>query len=400
MRTRAWIALAGCLLLAGCGGRTQLISVSTPVTSGVRSHTAQAGQKLGFPLMATKNTTRVAGGDPIADAAGVALAVYPSEFAGTHPPAVVLAPTDDWEASLAASVLMAAPVRAPLLLSGRGSLPAATTDALRQLTPTGVPTLNGVQVIRVGDVPAPPGLRATTISGADPFTLTAAIDRFATAAAGKPSTAVVIASADAPAYAMPAAGWAAESGDPLLFVSSNGVPAATVAALQAHQHPNIYVLGPASVIPDSVFAELGKYGPVKRVGLDDPAANSVAFAEYRDPACVKNQPCVHVPGSFGWALTSPGHGYTLVNANRTLDAAAAAALSSSGSYGPELLVESPSQLPTPVLNYFLNFATPGFSQEGPTAAVYNHGWVIGDQSAISGAVQAEMDSLLEAVPQK
>jgi ell wall binding domain 2 (CWB2) len=398
MRAHICIAGAVCLLLAGCGGRTQLISISTPATSGVQSHTRQAGEKLGFPTVATKNTTRVAGADPIADAAGVALAVYPSALPGTHPSAVALAPIGDWEASLAAAVLMSAPLRAPLLLSGVGSLPQATADALRELAPTGAASASGAQVIRVGDVPAPVGLKSVSIPGSDPYSLTAAIDSFESAAAGKPSTAVVIASADYPAYAMPAAGWAAESGDPLLFVNSAGVPRPTVQALIAHQHPNIYVLGPSSVIPDSVFAELGKYGPVKRVGVEDPAANSVAFAQYRDPPCVKNQPCVHVPGSFGWALTSPGHGYTLINANRTLDAAAGAALSSSGSYGPELLITTASSLPRPVLNYFLSYATPGFSQEGPTAAVYNHGWVIGDPSAVSVAVQAEMDSLLEPVP--
>ncbi|HEV3055269.1 MAG TPA: hypothetical protein VGX45_11490, partial [Solirubrobacteraceae bacterium] len=52
-----------------------------------------------------------------------------------------------------------------------------------------------------------------------------------------------------------------------------------------------------------------------------------------------------------------------------------------------------------VLNYFLDFATPGYNQEGPTAAVYNHGWVIGDPSAISIGVQAQMDKLLEVQPQ-
>ena len=51
-----------------------------------------------------------------------------------------------------------------------------------------------------------------------------------------------------------------------------------------------------------------------------------------------------------------------------------------------------------MLNFFLNYATPGFTQEGPTAAVYNHGWMIGDPSAISVPVQAEIDNLLEAVP--
>jgi hypothetical protein len=106
-----------------------------------------------------------------------------------------------------------------------------------------------------------------------------------------------------------------------------------------------------------------------------------------------------VPNSFGWAMRSPGHGYVLLNADRPLDAAAAAPLSGSGDYGPQLLVDTPSTLPGSVLNFFLNYATPGYTQEGPTAAVYNHGWVIGDPSAISVGVQAEMDNLLEAVPQ-
>ncbi len=390
---------AACLAIGGCGGKTTLIKVQVPVT-GIKAVTPQAGQKLGFPTVATKNTTRVAGADPVADAAGVALAVYPSQGSGTHPPAVVVAPTDDWEASLAASVLMAAPIRAPLLLSGQSALPLATADALQALAPTGASSIDGAQTIRIGDVPNTVGLHSTQISGATPFVLAAAIDKFASAAAGKPSSDVVIASADSPAFAMPAAGWAAESGDPILFVTGATIPAATQQALTTHQHPNIYVLGPPSLIPDSVVTQLGKYGRVNRVDGPDPVSNSVAFATYRDPPCAINQPCVHVPGSFGWALRSPGHGYTLVNGSRPLDAAASAPLSASGSFGPQLLVQSPGSLPTPVLNYFLNYATPGYTQEGPTAAVYNHGWVIGDQNAISVGVQAEMDSLLEAIPQR
>jgi Cell wall binding domain 2 (CWB2) len=315
---------------------------------------------------------------------------------------VAIAPSEDWEAAIASSVLMASPIRAPLLLSGAGALPPASANALNLLAPTGAGSIAGAQIIRVGNVASVKGLRAAAISGSDPYSLAAAIDRFATAAAGKPSADVVIASADDPAYAMPAAGWAAESGDPILFVSSSGVPAPTAQALLSHQKPHIYVLGPPSVIPDSVLAKLRSYGTVARVGADGPAANSVAFAVYRDPPCVKNQPCAHVPNSFGWAMRSPGHGYTLINAGRPLDAAASAALSGSGSYGPQLLVESANQLPSSVLNFFLDYATPGYSQEGPTAAVYNHGWVIGDPSTISVSVQAEMDSLLEvaAVQQK
>ena len=387
----------GALLLAGCGGGTQLLRGPSVKISG---GSAQAAQQIGFPAIATKNTTRVAGSDPVADAAGVALAVYPSEAAQTHPRVVTIAPTDNWQAALASAVLMASPIKAPILLSGSSSLPTATSDALKTLAPPGSGATAGAQVIMVGDVPQPSGERAVKIPGDGPYALAAAIDRFASAAAGKTSPDVMVVSADDPSYAMPAAGFAAESGDPILFVSGSGVPPATRQALLAHQSPHIYVVGPPSVIPASVVKQLRGYGTVKRIGAEGPAANAVTFAGYRDPPCAYGQPCAHVPGSFGWALRSPGHGYVLVNTQRPLDAAAAAPLSASGQYGPVLLINDSSSMPPPVLNYFLNYATPGFTQEGPTAAVYNHGWVIGDPSTISVSVQAEMDSLLEAVPQK
>jgi hypothetical protein len=397
-RTAACL-LGAALALAGCGSKTEILRVPASPT-GIKGTTPNAAQQIGFPAIATKNTTRVAGGDPVADAAGVALAVYPSAGNGTHPRAVTVAPTDDWQAAIASAVFMAAPIKAPVLLSGSASLPSATADALATLAPTGSGPAGGAQVIRVGDVPGTSSGRSVHITGGSPYAIAAAIDRFQTAAVGKASANVVIASADDPAYAMPAAGWAAESGDTILFVSGSGIPAETRQALLSHQGPHIYVLGPESVISHRIVVELGHYGTVNRVSGGDPASNSVAFATYRDPPCAYGQPCAHVPGSFGWALRSPGHGYVLVNASRPLDAAAAAPLSASGSFGPLLLVDSASSLPSPVLNYFLNYATPGYTQEGPTAAVYNHGWVIGDETAISLSVQAEMDSLLEVVPQR
>jgi hypothetical protein len=394
------LGLATAFALTACGG-TKLLhqSASPPVTVGVPSKTPQAAQKLGVPFLATKNTTRVAGADAAAEAAGVALAVYPSVATGTHPGAVTIAPSSDWEAAIASAVLMAPPIKAPILLSDAAHLPAASADALTALAPTGSGPAGGAQVIKVGAVAAPQGLHAAAINGNDPYSLAAGIDRFASAAQGKASPDVVIASTASPAYAMPAAGWAAESGDPVLFVSATDIPAATRQALLAHQSPHIYVLGPPSVISASLFGQLRKYGSVKRVGADGPSANSVAFAEYRDPACAYGQPCAHVPGSFGWAIRSPGHGYVLLNAQQPLAAAAAAPLSGAGDYGPQLVLDNANTLPRPVLDFFLNYATPGYTAEGPTAAVYNHGWVIGDQSQVSVAVQAQVDNLLEAVPQ-
>src|ERR1700722_275853 len=93
------LALSFTAVLAGCGGGTGLLKAGA-VTNGIKASSPQAGEKLGFPAVATKNTTRVAGSDPVADAAGVAQAVYPSNGAGTHPAAVPIAPTDDWQGAL------------------------------------------------------------------------------------------------------------------------------------------------------------------------------------------------------------------------------------------------------------------------------------------------------------
>jgi hypothetical protein len=384
---------------SGSGSSSSASSSSSSTSSG-GSSSSQTAKGLGFPEFATRNTTRVPGANPVADAAGVALAVYPSVASGTHPKVVTIAPTGDWEAALASSVLMAPPIGAPVLLSGSGSEPAATSEALKELAPTGSGSLSGAQAVLIGDVPKPSGLRAAKIGAPDPYTAAEQIDSFATAAeGGHASPDVMVASTPDPAYAMPAAGWAAESGDPVLFVSGNAIPKPTIQALKAHGKPRIYALGPTSVISNALLKQLGKYGTVKRVSGDDPAANSVAFAVYRDPPCKFGQACAHVPGSFGWAMRSPGHGYTLLNQSQPLTAAASAALSGSGDYGPQLLVDNGSTLSKPVLNFFLNYATPGYTQEGPTAAVYNHAWVIGDTATISVTAQAEVDELLQAIPQ-
>jgi hypothetical protein len=84
------------------------------------------------------------------------------------------------------------------------------------------------------------------------------------------------------------------------------------------------------------------------------------------------------------------------NVRRTGDAAAAAALSGSGTYGPLLLVAEPGTLPQPVQDYLLDIQ-PGYNKD-PVRGVYNHGWLMGDESAISADVQSRIDALLEIQP--
>ncbi len=376
------------LAAAGCGGgddgsgepdRGGGPTDEAPVL-GREGDDEQAAAELGFPAFATRNTTRVGGADPIADAAGVAQAIFPSRDRDTRPRAVTLVDTTDWRVAVSAAQLMSPPLRAPLLFSERGELPPATEQALGRLIPTGAKEAGGAQVIRVGEAAVAQGYKTTAVEGADHAALAQAIDRLQTAAAGKPSPAVVVASSEQPGFSMHAAGWAAKSGDPVLWVTRDAIPAPTRAAITAHKRPKIYVLGPEAAVSKKVLDQLSELGEARRIGGADPVADAIAFARFSD-------------GSFGWNVVDPGHGLVFLNTQRPLDAAAAAPLSASGTYGPQLLVTAANALPAPLQDYLLDIQ-PGYDDD-PVRGVYNHGWMIGDEGAIAVDVQARIDALLE-----
>jgi hypothetical protein len=182
---------------------------------------------------------------------------------------------------------------------------------------------------------------------------------------------------------MPAAGWAAKSGHPVLWSTRDDLPAETRAAIERHERPRIYVLGPERAISDAVLEELDELGPATRISGPDPVTNAIEFARFGD-------------GRFGWNVVDPGHGLVFADAARTLDAAAAAPLSATGTYGPLLLVTEAAALPEAVQEYLLDIQ-PGYDED-PVRGVYNHGWLIGDESAISVDVQSRIDALLEIQP--
>jgi len=391
MRRLAAVLLLLSLLLSGClggGGSDDAPSPQeradkgTPVL-GQSGDEEPAGPALGFPVFATKNTTRVGGADPVADAAAVAQAAFPSRSEDTRPQAVVLVDQDDWRAGIAAAQLAAAPLRAPVLFTEGDELPPATADALDKLKPTGARRAGGAQVIRIGDVAKPDGLKTTDVRAGNPAATARAIDKLQGEAARKPSEAIVVASADRPDFAMPAAGWAAKSGDPVLWTGRDALPPETKAAIQAHRKPKIYVLGPEEVVSEAVVAELRKLGDVKRVSGPDPVTNAIAFSRFSD-------------GGFGWGVVDPGHGFVFASTARTLDAAAAAPLSSAGKFGPVLLVTEAQALPQALQDYLLD-VQPGYDKD-PVRGVYNHGWLMGDEAAISADVQSRIDTLLEIQP--
>ncbi len=382
----AMVAIA----LAGCGksapGQSSGSGIVSPGGAGA-TQVAGAGATAG----ATRNTTRLGGADPVADAAAVARAAYPGLTATTRPQAVVLVDAHDWPAALAASALASAPLGAPLLYAEGAGLPQAGEQALRAMRPTGASALGGAQLILLGSsVQAPAGYRARGTSAGDPYSLAASVAKLVGIARGtSPHQVIVVAVDGPPALAMPAAGLAAQSGAPILFVTSAGVPAATAAELRSLGRPAIYTVG-SIAIGERTLAQLQHYGPVKRVeanaGEDaTPAGNAIAVSRFAD-------------GSFGWGVSEPGHGLAFVNATRPFDAPAAAILSATGDYAPLLLLEGATGVVPPALASYLSDIQPASPRSQPVRGVYNHGWLIGDEHAISATTQAELDATLEISP--
>jgi len=398
LRLIAALALAGALagaILSGCG-------------KGAASHRADSGSgelgsapaARGVVGVSTKNTTRLGGADPASDAAAVAQAVYSGFTAATRPQAVVLVNERDWAAALSASALASAPLGAPLLFADGDSLRDETIYALRAMRPIGATKLGGAQVIRIGTSAAlPDGLRSRSVRlASEPAATAAAVQKlFDVVHGGSPHQVIVVAADAPPALQMPAAALSAESGAPILLIDRANVPAPTRAALKALHHPAIYVVAPAT-LHRRAYAELAPLGTVVHVA--EGAGEAPPAQESGD--AVENAISVSrfSHGSFGWGIHEAGHGLVFANLSRPLDAPAAAPLSAHGDYGPLLLLAGSASLPS-ALTQYLSDIEPGYTAAAPPVReVYNHGWLIGDEQAISALAQAELDTVLEIAPRQ
>jgi hypothetical protein len=335
--------------------------------------------------LSTKNTTRLGGSESAIDAAAVAVAVYPGLTPATRPQAVGLVDDKDWPAALAASTLAGRPLNVPLLYSNGATLPAASTQALRAMRPTGASALKNVQVIRIGNGGAPSGYRTGSLVDNDPASLAVAIEQLSSTLRKRAPRQLIVTAVDGPpAMTMPAAGLAAQTGAPILFVERSRIPRATRTELRRLGRTSIYVVGPSTVVDQKVASGLARYGTVIRISGADAVRNAIAVARFTN-------------GSFGWGVVEPGHGLVFANATRPFDGPAAAPLSATGDYGPLLLLESPDEVPAPLGSY-LSDLQPGSPPSGPVHGVYNHGWLIGDEGAISAGTQADLDTRLEISP--
>ena len=364
-------------------GAAPLVGGDTDSARAARPAPEESTEELGYPAFATKNTTRVGGGDPAANAAGAALAVFPATDEAQRPAAVTL--VDEAEPrgrAIAAAVLMSAPVRAPVLVAGEDGMPAVSAEALAALDPGGSSSTGGASVFAIGDVPTPAGLRDQAGAGGG-----SGGERRGDREAARPALRL-----PAPPHRRRAArraglrdagrrlGGALRRPGPLRR-APRSCRRPTARVLRSQPKVPAYVLGPSSAISSDVLREVAAIAPrVRRVAGEDPVANAIALARYDD-------------GGFGWNVNDPGHGFVVARSDEPLDAAAAAPLSAAGTWGPLLLTDDAGTLPAALRGYLLD-VKPGYTED-PTRAFYNHVWVIGDQEAIEVGQQAEIDALAE-----
>ena len=290
----------------------------------------------------------------------------------------------DWPAGIAAASLVADPVGAPVLVTDGDEVGELTEDAIRALGPEGSAQTAGRQAFVVGSAATPDDLETLEVEGDERRRARRRARRTcASASRASPTTCCSRAPTSRPSRCRPPAGRRARA-TRCSTSQRESVPEPTREALERFEDVPVYVLGPKSAISAKAFKEIKKLAPsAERIGAEDPVSNAIEFARFAS-------------GSFGWNINDPGHGFVIANTSRPLDAAAAAPLSASGTWGPLLVTEDADAVPSALRGYLLDLK-PGY-EDDPTRALYNHLWLIGDTSALSVDFQAQLDEIAEVAP--
>jgi hypothetical protein len=279
-----------------------------------------------------------------------------------------------------------------MLLSDADNIPDVTSSAMAALNPTGVvipgQTLHPKAFV-AGNLKLPDRTPRVNLVNSSYEALSLAVDRLSTKlTGGKPSKQVIVTTADPnfKRYALPAGPLAANTGSPVFFVNKDTVPLATLRAIQAHEKPSIYVIGPKTAISDQLLTVLRRYGSVRRISGNNPTDNAVNVAVFSDPT-----------SGWGWGVNDVGHGFAIINSHNEMNVAASTTLAANVTYGPLLLNSNRAVVDRELRNYLLDTQPTYVQGAGPQTAVTNRAWLLGGESQISAGMQATLDKLLAVI---
>ena len=240
---------------------------------------------------------------------------------------MTLVDAGEWPVAVAAASLMAQPVSAPLLVTEDGDVPSLTESAVARARPPGLAGDGRRQAFVLGDAAEPDGLETLAVGGTDAAEAAAEIARLRERSADEPDH-IVVDSLRGRCVRDARGGWAARSGDPVLFVAAPDPAGDDRGAAPQRRCPRLRARARVGRQRRDDEADRAHRPEVQRVGDEDPVSNAVEFARFAD-------------GSFGWNINDPGHGFVITNTERPLDAAIASPLSASGTWGPLPLTDDP-----------------------------------------------------------
>ena len=348
----------------------------------------EAAEEIGFPEFATRNTTRVGGADAIASAAGVALASYPS-LGGVGGPGAVTSPRRTpgrrrWRRP-----------RWPPIRSRRRSC-CRDPDEVPELT---AKALGGALADRARGGRRRPGIRRRRRRRSrgprdrgDRGQPTRPRSRRGStpSAPGSPARRTRARSSWSaprrPAFAMPAAAWAARSGDPILFAAGERVPDATLEVdPRARQDADLRA---RPRVRDRSEGGQGARA-AGRVGDEDRRLGGSGRELDRLRALHRRRLRLEHQRSRTRLRRSPTR----------------AARSTPPPPRRCRRAASPDRCSSPrtartsrrASEGFFSDTQPGFVDD-PSRALYNHVWLIGDTDALSVAFQAQVDELTKLAP--
>lgn len=211
--------------------------VSDAVAGGLQAYTAGG-------------VTRIGGADRFATAAAISASTF-SEGVGQ----VYIATGANYPDALAAGAA-AARVRAPILLTRGGELPASTAAELARLKPAEIVVMGGTGVISDAVLAqlAPYAASVRRVAGADRYATAASLTA-ATLASDSVST-VYIATGTAFPDGLSAGPVAGLAGAPLLLVKPNAVPAVVGEELRRLNPSTVIVVGGPGVVSDGVVSAI------------------------------------------------------------------------------------------------------------------------------------------------
>jgi putative cell wall-binding protein len=206
-----------------------------------------------------------------------------------------------------AAAPLAASLGAPLMMTSPTVLPGVVA---RSLAAHGVTTAYLVGTASSVNAGIEAQVRAAGVStvirvgGRDQYEVAAAVAR----RLNRPGRAPILVSGSSPSDAAAAAGPAAATVRPLLYVSAGGVPSSTAAALKALSIRQALVVGSPTAVRSTVHSRLRSLGinRISRLGSADPAATAAAVATAFMPQVGSGQ-VVAVPAAGGlWAVMAAG----------------------------------------------------------------------------------------------